>query len=257
MEYIAKEISEGILIIKINRPKALNALKPELIAEIGDELKKHENDNLVLGVIITGEGEKAFAAGADIKGFPALDVEGGRAVSLSGHQVFDYIESYPKAIIAAVNGYALGGGCELAMACHLRVASENALFGMPETKLGLIPGYGGTQRLAALIGKAKAIEFILTGDMIDAASAFTLGLANHVVEHGKEVETAQKILLKIGKRGPLAVTAAIDCINAYYDVDTNGYELEIEKFGELMASDEAKEGVNAFLEKRPPNFRNV
>ncbi len=255
MNYINASVEENILTIKLNRPEALNALKPELISEIGDSLKAHEGNDQVYGVIITGEGEKAFAAGADIKGFPSLDEEGGKAVSLEGHGVFDYIESYPKPVIAAVNGYALGGGCELAMACHFRVASEAAVFGMPETKLGLIPGYGGTQRLAALIGKAKALEYILTADMMNAQEALNLGLANHVVAASEVMQKSEEIIKKISKRGPLAVAAAIDCVNAFTDTDTDGYELEIQKFGELMASKEAKEGVQAFIEKRKPNFR--
>lgn len=256
MEYIIAEINQNVLTITLNRPSALNALNPALIVEIGDVLRLHERNKDVHGVIITGSGEKAFAAGADIKGFPALDEAAGKAVSLEGHDVFDYVAAYPKVVIAAVNGYALGGGCELAMACHLRIASEKALFGMPETKLGLIPGYGGTQRLAILIGKAKALEYILTADMIDSETALELGLVNHVVEHGQEAIVAEKIILKISQRGPLAIEAAIDCVNACYDADTNGYELEIQKFGELMASDQCKEGVSAFIEKRKPNFQS-
>ena len=255
MKYIKTKEENSILYITLARPVALNALNPEMIVEIGDALRGSEHNSDVVGAIITGEGEKAFAAGADIKGFPALNEEEGRNISIQGHHVFDYVESYPKPVIAVVNGYALGGGCELAMACHIRIAKDNAVFGMPETKLGLIPGYGGTQRLAALIGKAKALEYILTADMIDAGTALRLGLVNHVELQENAMSTAEKIISKIAQRGPKAVESAIDCINAFYEKDANGYELVIQKFGELMASSEAKEGVLAFLDKRKPNFK--
>lgn len=255
MKYIVVEEKDNILYITLNRPKSLNALNSEMINEVGDAMKAKESDKNLMGVIITGEGEKAFAAGADIKGFPALDAQTAKELSRSGHEVFNYIESYHIPVIAAVNGYSLGGGCELAMACHMRIAAANAVFGMPEVKLGLIPGYGGTQRLAALIGRAKALEYILTADMIDAATAERLGLANHAVEEGKAVEKAEQIIQKIGKRGPAAISEAIDCVNAFYDEDTDGYALEIERFGELMISEQCKEGVAAFMEKRNPNFR--
>ncbi len=255
MEYILTELDDKILIISINRPEALNALKPELILQIGEALKKQANNQELNGVIITGTGEKAFAAGADIKGFPNLTESAGIAVSKEGHDVFNYIENYPKPVIAAVNGFALGGGCELAMACHMRVASENALFGMPEVKLGLIPGYGGTQRLVQLIGKSKALEYILTGDMINAPTALTLGLVNHVVTPDQCLIKAKELIAKIARNGPKAVATAIKTINSYFDKKINGFDFEMQNFGSLMVSDEGKEGINAFLEKRKANFR--
>lgn len=252
---ILTTIEQNILYITINRPEALNALNPDLIKAIGEALKTSEPDGNVHGVIITGSGDKAFAAGADIKDFPSLDADSGSLISKSGHGVFNYIERYPKPIIAAVNGYALGGGLELAMACHIRIASENAVFGMPEVKLGLIPGYGGTQRLVQLIGKAKALEYILTGNMMDAETAEYLGLANLITSPKELIQKASGMIKTISKRGPSAVAAAIEVINAYFEPSINGYELEVKKFGELMVSDEGKEGVAAFLEKRNPNFR--
>jgi enoyl-CoA hydratase len=256
MKYIKTEVENNIAIITLNRPKALNALNNELILEIGEALEEFRLEEGVHGVIITGDGDKAFAAGADIKGFPSLDTKGGKVLSASGHKVFDKIENFPKPIIAAINGYALGGGLELAMACHMRIAAENAQFGMPETKLGLIPGYGGTQRLVHLIGKAKAMEYILTADMFDAATAAHLGLVNHVALSGLLIEKSMEILRKISMRGPKAVSKAIETINAALDPAIDGFELETKNFAYLMASEEAKEGVAAFLEKRKANFRS-
>jgi enoyl-CoA hydratase len=256
MSSIRSEISSNILTITIDREEALNALNDGMIQEIGKILALHEGDNTVHGVIITGAGQKAFAAGADIKNFPSFDKLQGKNLSISGHQVFNSIERYPKIVIAAVNGYALGGGLELAMACHIRIATENAVFGMPETKLGLIPGYGGTQRLVQLIGKAKALEYILTAEMLDAATAVRLGLVNHVVISGLLIEKSVEIIKKISRQGPLAVSKAIETVNAAFNESVDGFALESENFGYLMASEEAKEGIAAFLEKRKPQFRS-
>lgn len=255
MKKIKVEQTNNVLVVTINKPESLNALDPELIISIGDCLKEHENNKNIFGVILTGEGEKAFAAGADIKGFPKLQGEEGADLSNSGHEVFDYIENYPKPVIAAINGYALGGGLELAMACHMRIASDNAVFGMPEVKLGLIPGYGGTQRLSHLIGKAKALEYIISAEMMDAQTALSLGLVNHVTELSELLELSRKIIGKISRNGPMAVASAIKVVNAAFDESRNGFEEEVKEFGKLMVSDEAREGVQAFLEKRKPNFR--
>ncbi|MCL4106752.1 UNVERIFIED_CONTAM: hypothetical protein GTU68_048196 [Idotea baltica] len=255
MKYITVEISKNLAIITLNRPDALNALNKDLILEIGETITKLESDNDIYGIIITGSGKKAFAAGADIKGFPSLDEAEGKALSESGHGIFNHIENYKKPIVAAINGYALGGGLELAMACHIRIAAENAVFGLPETKLGLIPGYGGTQRLVHLIGKAKAMEYILTAEMIDASTAAKLGLVNHVAPAGLLLEKCKSILYKISKQSPLAISKAIQCVNAAVDPSIDGFDLEKKFFGELMHSDECKEGVSAFIEKRQANFR--
>jgi len=257
MSNVKLEVADHILYITIDREEALNAINDQMIKEIGQGIESYRNDKDVFGVIITGAGHKAFAAGADIKNFPNFGRKEGLHLSRSGHDVFNAIESYPKPVIAAVNGYALGGGLELAMACHMRIATENAVFGMPETKLGLIPGYGGTQRLSQLIGKAKAMEYILTADMIDSTKAAHLGLVNHVVISDKLIEKCKDLIGKIAKRGPFAVSKAIETINASSDAVVNGFELEIKNFGELMESDECKEGVAAFLEKRKPNFRQT
>jgi enoyl-CoA hydratase len=248
-------IEDGIAIITINRPKALNAINNDVMSGLNQWFSEgyKELDNLK-GVIITGSGEKAFVAGADIKGFNALNAEQAQEMSKFGQDTFFEIENFHVPVIAAVNGYALGGGCELAMSCHMRIASENAMFGQPEVNLGLIPGYGGTQRLPQLIGKAKAMELTLTADVIGAIEALQLGLANHVVPLEDLMEKSKSILSKISKKGPIAISKAIAAINSHYDKSKDGYKVEYETFGELMDSDECREGVNAFLEKRKPNF---
>lgn len=256
MSKIKSEVINSILVITIDREEALNAINDAMIRGVGDSLDRYREENNVHGVIITGAGEKAFAAGADIKSFPNFSEDDGELLSRSGHAVFNKIEQYSKPVIAAVNGYALGGGLELAMACHLRIATENAQFGMPETKLGLIPGYGGTQRLVHLIGKAKAMEYILTGDMIDASTAVHFGLVNHVVASGLLIEKSMEILKRISKRGPQAVSKAIETINAALNPSIDGFDLEVKNFAYLMATKEAKEGVAAFLEKRKASFRS-
>jgi enoyl-CoA hydratase len=248
------EVVDRIAILTINRPKALNALNAEVFDGL-DEFFSEAYEGLdICGVIITGSGEKAFAAGADITKFLELDAITGSILSKRGQDVFFKIENFHVPVIAAVNGFSLGGGCELAMACHMRVASDNAKFGQPEVNLGLIPGYGGSQRLIQYIGKSKAMELLLTGDMIGAAEAHTLGLVNHVVPQGEELTKSKEILTKIGTKGPLAVAKTIECVNLYFKNDT-GFDFEAQEFGVLMESEDGREGATAFMEKRKANFK--
>ena len=205
---------------------------------------------------MTGAGEKAFVAGADISEFQGLNAEQGMALAQRGHDVFFEIEQMPIPVIAVVNGFALGGGCELSMACHLRIATANAKFGQPEVSLGIIAGYGGTQRLIQYIGKSKALELHLTADMIDAPTALHLGLVNYVeVDKNAAIEKAKSILQKIGTKGPIAIAKVIECVNAYYKDGVDGFSTEVNAFGDIFKSDDVKEGVNAFLEKRIPEFK--
>jgi len=245
----------GIVTLTINRPKALNALNKGVFDDIEEFFTKgHKAHQDLKGVIIIGAGEKAFVAGADIKEFLQLDAEQAIHLSRRGQDIFFLIEGFHKPVIALVDGFALGGGCELAMACHMRVATEGARFGQPEVNLGLIPGYGGTQRLPQLVGKAKAIEMILTGDMIDADEAYRIGLVNYVCSGAEGLEKSKSLISKIAKKGPTSIAMGISTINAYYDKEINGYVSEHKTFGTMMVSDETKEGVSAFLEKRKANF---
>ena len=242
--------------IIINRENKLNALNKATIAELHTALSNAFADGEVGGIIITGAGQKAFAAGADIAEFADLDVKGGTGLALLGHAtVFDFIENGNKPVIAAVNGFALGGGLELAMACHIRMASENAKMGLPEVSLGLMPGYGGTQRLTQLVGKGKAFEMIMTADMITAPEALSLGLVNHVVSQEELLPKAEELLNKILTRAPLAIAAAIKSVNAGTRDGVNGFETEIQEFGKCFGTEDFKEGVAAFLEKRKPAFK--
>lgn len=254
-EHILTEEKDGILHITINREKAMNALNISLLKEIGEAIDVLYDENNLKGAILTGSGNKAFAAGADISEFANFHSRKGVNMARSGHRVFTKIENSPKPIIAAVNGFALGGGCELAMACHMRVASENAKFGQPEVNLGIIPGYGGTQRLIQLIGKGKAIELLMTGDMIDAQEAHRLGLANHVVPQETLIDKATEILNKIGKKAPLAIARITKCVEAYFNTERDGFNVEIEEFGASMDTEDFKEGTSAFLEKRKAEFK--
>lgn len=249
------EENNGIAILTINRPNAMNALNARVLEELDQFFTQRYDDLSLKGVILTGAGEKAFVAGADIKEFAALDLEGGIQKSKTGQDVFFKIERFHCPVIAAVNGFALGGGCELAMACHIRVAGMHARFGQPEVNLGLVPGYGGSQRLVQLIGKGKAIEMLLTADMIKADEALALGLVTHVTDPGKEVEKAYEILTKIASKAPLAVKQVIALVNAYYDKQTDGFAKEYTDFGYTMATEDAKEGAAAFVEKRPAQFK--
>lgn len=241
--------------ITINRPDKLNALNRDVFTDLGNCVKAfHENDALK-AAIITGSGEKAFVAGADISEFGGLNAEEGKALAARGQVVFNSIERGPKPIIAAVNGFALGGGCELTMACHMRVASESARFGQPEVNLGLIPGYGGTQRLVQLIGKGKALELLMTADMIKAPEALELGLVNYVVPAEELLAKCEEILRKIMTKAPIAVAKCISSVNAYFEDGVNGLEYEIDQFGECCTTEDFVEGAAAFMEKRPANFQ--
>lgn len=245
-----------ICTITINRPDKLNALNRTVIEELGQAIDQAIADPAVGALILTGAGPKAFVAGADISEFLTLDASGGAALAQKGQDlVFSKIENAPKPVVAAVNGFALGGGCELAMACHLRVAAEQAKFGQPEVNLGLIPGYGGTQRLTQLIGKGKALELMMTGQMIDAAEAHRLGLANLVTTADELIPATRKLLEPILAKGPQAISKVIAAVNAYYDESRNGFSEEIRLFGECFGTPEMKEGVTAFLEKRKAGFR--
>ena len=245
----------GIGLIKINRPDQLNALNNETIEELHQQLEEINHNNNVKVIIIIGEGDKAFVAGADIKEFSNFSKEQGKKLAKNGQvKLFNLIENFSKPVIAAINGFALGGGLELAMACHIRVASENAKMGLPEVSLGLIPGYGGTQRLAQLIGKGKALELITTAQMINSNQALEYGLINHLVSQENLIAKCFEISKQIMKNSPNAIAAAIKSINAGYNKDLNGYNEEIESFGNCFQSDEFIEGTQSFLEKRRPNF---
>ncbi len=244
----------GILTIVINRPDKLNALNKDVFTDLNNVLDEIEKDPATRSVIITGSGSKAYVAGADISEFGGLNKEQAMALAKRGQDTFARIENSSKPIVAAVNGFALGGGCELAMSCHFRVASENAKFGQPEVNLGLIPGYGGTQRLVQLIGKGKAMELLLSAHMIDASEAKSLGLVNYVTTPDTLLDHTKKILDIINSKAPLAVAGCIKAANAVFDESKNGYALEIEEFGNAFATEDMKEGVTAFLEKRKANF---
>lgn len=247
-------LENGIFTITINRPDKLNALSKEVFTDLNNALDEIHSNSEIKSVIITGAGPKAFVAGADISEFGGLDKKAAMALAKRGQDVFARIENSPKPIVAAVNGFALGGGCELAMSCHFRVASENAKFGQPEVNLGLIPGYGGTQRLVQLIGKGKAMELLLSAHMIDANEAKQLGLVNYVTTAETLLEHTIKILTIINSKAPLAVAACIKAANAMFDETKDGYAVEIEEFGNAFATEDMKEGTTAFLEKRKANF---
>lgn len=250
------DLQDGTLVITINRPDKLNALNKDVIEELSKAIDEVYNNAEIKSAIITGAGEKAFVAGADISEFTSLDAAGGAALAKKGQDmVFDKIENSPKPIIAAVNGFALGGGCELAMSCHFRLASENAKFGQPEVNLGLIPGYGGTQRLTQLIGKGKSMELMMTADMIGAAEANALGLVNYVLPLAELIGKAKEILQKIHTKAPVAVAKVIACVNDAAKGETAGFANEIKRFGECFSTEDMKEGTGAFLEKRKAIFK--
>jgi enoyl-CoA hydratase len=255
---IVTELSEGIQTITINRPDKLNALNKPVIEELSAALDEVYTNPDIRAVILTGSGPKAFVAGADISEFLSMDAAEGAALAQRGQDMlFDKVERSPKPIIAAVNGFALGGGCELAMACHFRLAAETAKFGQPEVNLGLIPGYGGTQRLIQLIGKGKAMELLLTAHLIDAAEAHQLGLVNHVTTPETLLEHTRKIVQVILTKGPNAIGKIIAAVNAHFDHTKNGFAEEIQLFGDCFGTAEMKEGVTAFLEKRKADFSKV
>lgn len=249
------EISSKMAWVTINRPNQLNALNKETISELNAALKDLEENEEVRVVLLTGSGEKAFVAGADIKEFADFGVNEGMELAAEGQrQLFDTVENLAKPVIAAVNGFALGGGLELAMSCHLRVGSDNARMGLPETGLGLIPGYGGTQRLAQLVGKGRAYEMIMTAEMIKADRAYETGLVNHVVPQADLKAKCEEIAQKMTKNSPLAIQSAIKSVNAGFRDGMNGYRIEIEEFGKCFGTEDFKEGTGAFLEKRKANF---
>jgi enoyl-CoA hydratase len=244
-----------IAIIHINRPSQLNALNKETIQELNHCLGELNNSNSTRVIILTGSGEKAFVAGADIKEFASFSIEQGKLLAAQGQQMlFSYIENMKKPVIAAINGFALGGGLELAMSAHIRVASTNAKMGLPEVSLGVIPGYGGTQRLAQLVGRGKANEMVFTAGMIPAHDALNWGLVNYVVESNELLPKAEEIALKIINNSGTAIQSAIRSINANYTDGLNGYSVEIDEFGSCFGTADFKEGTTAFLEKRKPNF---
>ncbi|NME67099.1 enoyl-CoA hydratase/isomerase family protein [Flammeovirga aprica] len=248
------EKNENLLIITINRESKLNALNSKTLEEIKDAFQNAYDDESIRAIIITGKGEKAFVAGADISEIKDLNELNARKFSEEGQEIMQSIETCPKPVIAAVNGFALGGGCELALACHIRIASENAKFGLPEVSLGIIPGYGGTQRLPQLVGKGIANELILTGDMISAQRSYEIGLVNHVVPQAELMEKAKGLVNKILKKAPLAVSHAIDCVNASLPMNT-GYQTEANAFSSAIKTEDFVEGTSAFLEKRKPTFK--
>jgi enoyl-CoA hydratase len=247
--------SAGVAIVTINRPDKLNALNAEVIAELDDWFSKAASNESVKGVILTGAGPKSFVAGADISRFKSLGLVEGKQFAEYGQQVFSKIENLGKPVIAAVNGFALGGGSELALACHLRVASTNAIFGQPEVNLGIIPGYGGTQRLPRLVGKGIATELVLTGAMIDAQRAHSIGLVNHVFEPEALMEGAQKLLLSIMGKAPIAISLSLEALRASDLPLAEGLRHEAALFGKACATADFQEGVDAFLNKRKADFK--
>jgi enoyl-CoA hydratase len=249
------EIADGVAVVTINRPAALNALNREVLDELAAAFAELKKNSDVACVVLTGSGSKAFVAGADIAEMQALDAVSAEHFAKLGHAILNTIENFPKPVIAAVNGFALGGGCELAMACDIRIASENARFGQPEVNLGVIPGFGGTLRLARLVGKGRAKELIFTGDMIDAQEAYRIGLANKVATAEELLVKARKMATKIASKGPVAVRFAKESVD-------NGLEMDLDRagrfeaglFGLCFATTDQKEGMQAFLEKRPAKF---
>jgi enoyl-CoA hydratase len=257
---ILKSLENGIFTITINRPDKLNALNKQVFTDLDNAIDEVYNNAEIKTVLITGSGAKAFVAGADITEFGGLNKDEAMALAKRGQDVFFKIENSKKPIVAAVNGFALGGGCELAMACHFRLCSENAKFGQPEVNLGLIPGYGGTQRLTQLVGKGKSMELQMTAHLIDANEALQIGLVNHVTTQESLLERAKDILNIIMSKAPIAIGKIIECINvavvsdSAYTNGKSGYDKEVEAFGDCFITDDMKEGTTAFLEKRKANF---
>ncbi len=253
---IIESVDDGILIITINRPEKLNALNTMTLSELKKCIENAYDDMGIRGIIVTGAGEKAFVAGADIAEFSELNELNGRKFSERGQEIFALFENCIKPVIAVVNGYALGGGCELAMSCHLRIGTENTFFGQPEVSLGIIPGYGGTQRLTQLVGKARALEMMLTGEMVGSNTALRIGLLNHLVATKEDaIAKAKDILYNIFKNAPLAIGMVINCVNSAFSKSVDGYQIEANSFANCCKSMDFKEGATAFLEKRKPEFK--
>ena len=259
-ETILFEVENGTAIITVNRPEKLNALNKDVFTDLDDAVSEVLNNDEIKSAVITGAGPKAFVAGADISEFGGLNLAEAMALSKRGQDVFFKIENSNKPIVAAVNGFALGGGCELAMACHFRLCSDNAKFGQPEVNLGLIPGYGGTQRLTQLVGKGKSMELQMTGSLIDATEAFRLGLVNHVTTPDNLIIKTKEIVQLIQTKAPFAVSKVIECINiavlsdSAFNDGKSGYDKDVEAFGECFGTEDMKEGTTAFLEKRKAVF---
>ena len=257
MSFILKEISNHIAKLTINRPEVLNAMNDEVVAHLGAAVQSCIDNDQVGVIILTGAGEKAFVAGADIKKMQSMGPEAALEFGKAGQQMTLTIENSPKPVIAAVNGFALGGGCEISLACHIRVASETATFGQPEVLLGILPGWGGTQRLPRLVGSGLANEIITTGRMVSALEAKSMGLVNHVVPPDELMNKCMEIANQILKNGPNAIAQSLNCIQKRMGMSMeDGLEIEVENFSKLFATEEAKEGLSAFVEKRKPNFRN-
>lgn len=254
-ENILIEKNNSLAKLIINRPKKLNALNKATISELSVAFKKLEDDVNIQVIVLTGSGDKSFVAGADISEFADFSVKEGASLARKGQEkLFDFIENLSTPVIAAINGFALGGGLELAMSCHFRIASDNAKMGLPEVSLGVIPGYGGTQRLPQLVGKGKAMEMIMTAGMISADEAKEYGLVNYVTTQDELLILAEKISKKIMRNSSVAISAAIRAINASFKDGVNGFDIEIDEFGECFGTNDFKEGTSAFLEKRKPNF---
>jgi enoyl-CoA hydratase len=253
-ETLLYAVDSGVATITINRPEALNALSAAVLDDLDRAFAAAREDAAVGGVVLTGAGPKSFVAGADIRQFTSLDGQSGHTFALAGQAVFNRIEALPKPVVAAVNGFALGGGCELALACHLRVASETAVFGQPEVNLGIIPGYGGTQRLPRLVGYGRALELILTGERIDARRAYEIGLVNRVATPASLLDDAQALVRTIASRAPIAVALALEATRASSLPLADGLLLEAGLFGRACATADFKEGVDAFLNRRPARF---
>jgi enoyl-CoA hydratase len=254
-ENILVQKTAALAQITINRPKKLNALNKATIHELHKAFDALETDVNIKAILLTGSGEKAFVAGADISEFAHFSMEEGAGLAREGQEIlFNFIENLATPVIAAINGFALGGGLELAMACHFRIASDNAKMGLPEVSLGVIPGYGGTQRLPQLVGKGKAMEMMMTAGMISAEDAKNGGLVNHVTTQEELIPLAEKIASKIVRNSPVAISAAIVAVNASFEDGVNGFETEINAFGECFGTEDFREGTTAFLEKRKPNF---
>ncbi|MEE9350150.1 MAG: enoyl-CoA hydratase-related protein [Flavobacteriaceae bacterium] len=253
---ILVEKNDAIAKVIINRPQKLNALNKETISELHQAFKTLNQDQQTKVIILTGSGTKAFVAGADISEFSDFDSTKGALLAKNGQELlFDFIENLETPVIAAINGFALGGGLELAMACHFRVASNNAKMGLPEVSLGVIPGYGGTQRLPQLVGKGKAMEMIMTANMLNAEEAKQYGLVNYNVEQDDLFALCEKLAIKVSRNSSSAISRAIKAVNANYNVETDGYKVEIEAFGKCFGTHDFIEGTTAFLEKRKPNFK--